>query len=200
MTATGSTGGKRRQDKDKKDGREKEDDRVATGDNAATGKVLGEGVVAGLLGAAAVALWFFIFDLARGQALFTPGALGSVVFYGADTLDRVRITAGTVLGYTVIHLLLFSLVGVTASAFLNRAGRVPHLIIGGLILFVAMEAFFLGALTIVAEFLLGSLAWWTVAVGNLLAVVAMGAFFGMRHPGLRSAVLQADTGEDLVEE
>lgn len=157
-----------------------------------TGRVLVEGIVAGFLGAAAVALWFFVFDLARGQPFFTPGALGSVVFHGVDSLAQVRIDTGTVLGYTVIHLFLFSLTGIIASAVLKRARRVPHLVLGGVVFFVALEALFMGALTIVAEFLLGSLAWWTVAVGNLLAVLVMGAFFGVRYPGLWSAVFQAD--------
>ena len=42
--------------------------------------VLKEGIVAGLIGAAAVAVWFFVFDLARGRPLLTPGLLGALVF------------------------------------------------------------------------------------------------------------------------
>jgi len=44
--------------------------------------VLKEGVVGGLLGAAVVALWFLIFDTARGKPLLTPALLGGAVFYG----------------------------------------------------------------------------------------------------------------------
>ena len=155
------------------------------------GMGLGEGIMAGFLGAGMVALWFFVFDLVRGQLLFTPGSLGSVLFIGAESLEQVRISAGTVLGYTFVHVLLFSLLGVGAAFVLGRAKKAPHLLLGALILFVAMEALFLGALTILAQFLLGSLAWWTIAIGNFLAVLAMAGFFAVRHPGLRSTVFQA---------
>jgi len=153
-----------------------------------------EGILSGLLGAAAVAIWFFVFDMARGTPFFTPAALGSVVFYGAEGVGQVRIDVPTVLGYTVLHFAVFGVLGVVVSTALARAGKVPHLLLGGVILFVAMEALFLGALTIVAEFLLGNLAWWTVAIGNLLAVLVMGGFFAVRHPGLWSTLFQAQRG------
>ena len=47
--------------------------------------VLREGIVAGLIGAAVVAVWFFVYDLARGRPFHTPSLLGAFVFYGADT-------------------------------------------------------------------------------------------------------------------
>ena len=45
-------------------------------------------------------LWFFVADLARRPAFYTPGALGSALFFGARGTDEVRITVETVLGYT----------------------------------------------------------------------------------------------------
>lgn len=160
----------------------------------------GEGIISGLLGAAAVALWFFVFDLVRGEPLFTPAALGSVVFYGAEGVGQVQIDVTTVLGYTALHFAAFGALGAAVSAALSRAGKVPHLLLGGILLFVALEALFLGALTIVAEFLLGNLAWWTVAIGNLLAVLVMGGFFALRHPGLWSTLFQARRGLEYPNE
>ena len=46
--------------------------------------ILREGVVGGLIGAAVVALWFLLFDLARGKPLLTPALLGAAVFYGVN--------------------------------------------------------------------------------------------------------------------
>ena len=53
--------------------------------NTAGRSALREGIVAGLIGAAVVALWFFVFDILRGRPFFTPGALGSALFLGSST-------------------------------------------------------------------------------------------------------------------
>src|SRR3972149_6560172 len=65
--------------------------------------VLREGIVAGLLGAAVVAVWFLFFDLARGRPLLTPGLLGAAVFQGVTDPIGLEIAPGNVLGYTLLH-------------------------------------------------------------------------------------------------
>jgi hypothetical protein len=153
-------------------------------------RIVREGIVAGLVGAGVVAAWFFIFDAVRGTLFFTPGALGSAVFLGASDLASVEVSVWTVSGYTLLHLLAFLLVGLLASAIVWQSERTPPLILGAVLLFVAFEAFFLGLLAVVAEFLLGALAWWSIAVGNVLAVVAMGWYLWRRHPRLRQALAE----------
>ncbi len=157
--------------------------------------VWNEGVRAGLLGAGLVAGWFFVVDVARGRPLLTPSALGSAVFLGVDNLADVQITVGTVLGYTAVHLALFTAIGLLVSAFVRRAEEMPHLVFGGMLLFVTLETVFVGYLAIAAEFLLGALAWWAIALGNLLAAAGMGAYFLWRHPRLRK-ILKGDLSED----
>ena len=46
------------------------------------GRILREGFVAGLAGAGAVAVWFFLVDLIGGNPFYTPSMLGSAVFSG----------------------------------------------------------------------------------------------------------------------
>jgi hypothetical protein len=150
--------------------------------------VVREGIVSGLIGAAVVAVWFLVFDLVRGQPLFTPGAMGSAIFLGADDLASVQVNALTVGGYTVIHVVAFMAVGFLAAAIVAAAEKTPPLLIGAGLFFVAFEAFFIAALTVLAEFMLGALAWWTIALGNLLAAVAMGFYLWRRHPRLRAAM------------
>jgi hypothetical protein len=151
-------------------------------------RIVREGLGAGVVGAAAVAAWFFLFDLMQGRPLFTPGALGSALFLGASDLAAVEVNFWTVTGYTVFHLGAFMLVGLVASAIAWQAENTPPIILGAILLFVAFEALFLGLLAVVAEFLLGPLAWWSIAIGNLLAVVAMGYYLWKTHPGLREAL------------
>lgn len=157
-------------------------------ESLAENRVVREGLVAGLIGAVLVAAWFLVFDLFRGQPLFTPAALGSTLFLGASSLADVQVNVATVLGYTVLHFGAFMLTGFLAAAIVTAADETPPLILGAVLFFVAFEAFFLGLLAIAAEFLLGALAWWTIMVGNLLAAVAMGWYLWDQHPILREAL------------
>ena len=159
-------------------------------------RIIAEGILAGLVGAVTVAVWFFLVDLVRGQPLFTPGALGSLVFFRIENLAEVLVTPGTVLGYTVIHVLVFGVFGILASAFIARAEKTPHLVLLGLMLFIVLQALFFGYLAIAAEFLLGNLAWWAIAAGNLLAAFSMGGFFVVRHPELREIMTSTDPFEE----
>lgn len=151
-------------------------------------RVVREGLVAGLVGAAVVAAWFLIVDLVQGRPLFTPAALGSALFLGVSDVEMVEVTVWTVIGYSFFHFLAFAVVGLVASVIVSEAENAPPLILGAILLFVVFEALFLGLLAIVAEFLLGPLAWWSIALGNLLAVVAMGVYLWKKHPGLREAL------------
>ena len=54
--------------------------------------VLRDGVIAGLIGAAAVALWFLVFDIARGRPLLTPALLGGAVFQGITDPGAIEIS------------------------------------------------------------------------------------------------------------
>ena len=144
--------------------------------------------MAGLIGAGVVAAWFLIFDLGRGVPLFTPAALGSTLFLGANSIDDVTVSAVTVFGYTVFHLGAFILTGFLAAAIAAAADETPPLVLAAVLFFAVFEAFFMGTLAMVAEFLLGTLAWWTIAVGNLLAALSMGWYLWMHHPKLREAL------------
>jgi len=54
--------------------------------------VLYEGILVGLAGAAAVAVWFLLLDLVAGAPLRTPALLGEVLFDGLR--DRAALSDG----------------------------------------------------------------------------------------------------------
>lgn len=157
-------------------------------DYLAEHRIVREGIVSGLIGAAVVAFWFLLFDLLRVQPFFTPGALGSALFLGATSTDAVVVNAGTVIGYTLVHLGAFIATGLIAAAVMTHGEKVPSLLFGAGMLFVAFEAFFMGFIALVAEFLLGALAWWTILIGNMLATLAMGWYLWQKHPKVRAAL------------
>lgn len=162
-------------------------------------RIVREGLMAGLIGAVVVALWFLVFDLARGRIFFTPGALGSAFFLQVNSLDDVQVNLLTVAGYTGLHLAAFGLAGLIAAAVAVEAEKRPPLVLAAVLMFAAFEAFFIGLLAIVAEWLLGALAWWTIAVGNLLATVSIAYYLWKAHPMLRQALSQDPLGKEWPE-
>jgi hypothetical protein len=149
--------------------------------------VLREGIVAGLIGAAVVAAWFFAYDIARGEPFATPGLLGVFVFYGVKTPVGVPPALGPILGYTVLHGLAFIAFGVIAASLMAMSEREPELFIGFIILFACFEAFFFAMVQVFGLSKAGELTWWSVLVGNLLASVAMLWYFFRAHRARSSA-------------
>jgi hypothetical protein len=157
---------------------------AAAGESAAQA-VVREGVIAGLIGAVTVAVWFLVIDLVVGRALYTPAALGSAMLYGAAASDAVVVSAGTVLGYSVYHVVAFISIGIVVAALLALADRFPPLYFGMIVLFVVFETFVVFLAALLGEWILQQLAWWAIVAGNLLAAIAMGLYFSSRHPELR---------------
>src|SRR5881398_1154719 len=144
---------------------------------AARRSVLREGVVAGLIGAVVVAVWFLFFDLARGRPFLTPGLLGGAVFRGVSTPVGLEITVANVLGYTLIHGLAFFAFGVVAASLLALSEREPTL-------FVAFVILVFGVVGALGRSMLGALVWWAILIGNLLASLAMLWYFFRAHRAL----------------
>lgn len=146
-----------------------------------------EGVVAGLIGAATIALWFFILDLYNGRPFYTPNVLGAAMSLSGAVRDSatVPISIELVLFYSWIHALVFCVIGGVAAKLLSLAERDLHFGFGILLLFVIFEFGFVAAAMVFAEPILRALAWPAVLVGNLLAAAAMALYFWRHHPKLR---------------
>ena len=162
--------------------------------------VLRDAVVAGVIGATSVALWFLVLDLIAGQPFETPAALGR-------SLIGVLGPAGSegmavhVIVYTLFHYAAFFVVALVASLIVHLGEeRQPGLLAGAMILFVAFEIGF----TVLASILTyysgfqGNHSWVAVAVGNLIAALAMGVYLWRRHPALGRRLSAALQGEDDV--
>jgi hypothetical protein len=156
--------------------------------------VMVEGVTIGLLGALAVAAWFFVIDLASGAPLFTPAALGSALFLGAATPASVQHSLGIALAYTVVHVVAFGVVGILFAWVAGRLERSPAFWLLTVMAFIVLEGLFVGATGVLAGWVLGALGWWAIFVGNALAVATMGWWTWNTHPRLRQAV-----GERMAE-
>ncbi len=144
-------------------------------------QVTREGLVGGLAGAVAVAVWFLLYDLAAGVPLRTPALLGATLFHGLREPSALVVTAPLVLQYTVVHGLAFVLFGWAAAGLLALADREPRLLFGVFMLFCCFEVFFIAAIAILAERLFETIAWWTILAGNLVASLVMLGYFFRGH-------------------
>jgi hypothetical protein len=155
-----------------------------------TTRVYQEGIVAGLLGGLAVAVWFLIVDLVHGRPFYTPTVLGTVLFgrgVWPATLDTLSPSFEMVAMFTWVHLLVFAVLGVVVARLIATAEQHPSLGFGFVLLFVILEACFTAAAMIVAAPVLRALTWPAILVANLLAAAVMTGYFWLRH---RSMAMQ----------
>jgi hypothetical protein len=155
-----------------------------------------DGVVAGIIGATAVAVWFLIVDSVAGHPLYTPRVLGTALFSVLGPLGGEG-PAVHIVAYTIFHYAAFILVGVIASVVVRWAEREPAVLAGLLILFVAFELGFYGFTALLADWLpIGALAWYQVAAGNLIAATLMGVYLWRANPALGRKFAQALDGRE----
>jgi hypothetical protein len=143
------------------------------------------GLVAGLIGAVAVAAWFLLIDFLLREPFYTPAALASILFQGGGAPEAVRIEAEPVLGYSLVHFAFFTLFGVMFSALVEQVEKFPPLVFALLILFVVFEVFFIAMVAMLGRWILQELAWWSILLGNVLAAGAMSTYMWKVHPELR---------------
>ena len=87
--------------------------------------VLFEGLATGLVGAAAVAIWFLVVDLLAGAPLHTPAALGSAVLLGAASASEIELNVGVMAVYSILHLAAFVAVGLAFSLLVQQLEGAP---------------------------------------------------------------------------
>jgi hypothetical protein len=156
--------------------------------------IVRDGLIAGVLGATSVAIWFFFVDLIAGKPLQTPyalatGLLGSV---GVQWTNRLLI----VLVYTVFHYVAFIVVASIAAVIIHWAENAPTVLAGAFLLFIVIElGFYLMTYILGQSPRYGGLSALQVSVGNLIAAAVMGTYLWRTHPGLKPGLDRALSGE-----
>lgn len=149
-----------------------------------------DGVLSGIIGATAVAVWFLLVDAISGRALYTPTVLGGGLLsvFGPGTPNAaIAVTA-----YTVFHYAVFIGIGLLAALAVHQAEREPEILAAAIVLFIIFELGFYGLTALLAEsHALGALAWYQVALGNVVAAVSMGVYLWRVNPTLREELVGA---------
>ena len=155
-----------------------------------------DGSIAGITGAVVVAFFFLVVDLAEGVPLRTPGLLGTALFLGRSLPADASPAMAVVVGYTVMHGVLFVTAGICAGFALIGWSR-PLGPLSGLglatALFAGMEILFVTMLLLAAPLMIAEFGIARIAAANALAAGAMAAALLRRHhpvgPKFRERVL-----------
>lgn len=153
-----------------------------------------DGVVAGVFGASVVALFFAATNFATGNpVLETPAALGTLIFFGPETLRAgAQFTPAVILGYTALHIAAFVVLGIGTAFMANLVAAHPSFGPFAVLLAAVLEIPF-------AVVLLAFGTQWALPlhVANVLAANVLATVTVMGYFVYRSGVLRRTFREGL---
>ena len=144
--------------------------------------IIEHGVVAGMIGATVVAVWFLLFDVMLREPFFTPSLIGSVIFLGIDAHLVTSVNTSMVWAYTGLHGAVFLIAGTVLAWMFSLVERNPQFGLVLVLLFLLFQSVVFGFEVAIVPSLVGVLGAWAVALANLLAAVAMFWFLLRRRP------------------
>ena len=143
---------------------------------------LREGVIAGALGASAIAGWTFAIDALTDRLGVTAALLGAWLYQalGAGFGGR-GFTAHIVTWLVVLYAGIIG-VGVAASALYNAAERKPSRAVRLILLIAVLEVILLNLTGLASQNpIFGGWSWLYGLIGNILGAVVMGRYLWRQH-------------------
>jgi cytochrome bd-type quinol oxidase subunit 2 len=141
-----------------------------------------EGLIAGILGATAVALWFLVYDTLSGLPGRTPSVLGQAVLLREPNPVTTEVLLGPLVAYTLVHFAVFMVIGSVVVWLVTRAEHQRIFWFALLMLVAVVEVFFAGFLQVWSSNTAGQFPVWTVLIANALALAVMLGYAFRRHP------------------
>jgi hypothetical protein len=160
-------------------------------------EILGDGTMAGVIGASAIALFFLLLDAARREALYTPSVLATAILRGVPPSQHAGVDLGMVAAYSALHGAAFLAVGVAgawATSLRRQSVATPTLAIT---IFAVLELGFLFTCAVVDPALLSAVGIPAATVGNVLAAAGMAIYLHRwPHDAMEERETQAGHGGD----
>jgi hypothetical protein len=158
---------------------------------------IAEGIGTGLIGAAVVALWYVLWDLATGRPLYTFDALGRIFIDAEIPPTGGPTDLGAVLGFLLLLLILSALAGLGLTLLTHLAARNPALRMGVWLGLVIAFCYLLGLTHMLNLWTGGRLPLWEVIGGATLGVATMAGVLWRRHPRLARSFEEAPLGDEV---
>lgn len=142
-------------------------------------------VLAGLFGAALLALWFFYLDYSRGRPLYTPTLMAMALLdpQGLNSPEMLAPSFRLALMFTAVHGAVFVLLGVAVARLLSlieRGPSVANVVLATLALFIIFAVGFFGFAMTLAPVTVQALDPPDVLIGNGIAAAGMAVYL-LRH-------------------
>lgn len=154
--------------------------------NRTRARFLLEGVAAGLIGYATVAILWAAFNLAQGRSVFyTAALLGADLFYGLETPSDLVVAPAPVIAYNGVHLLAFLAAGFFMRWLAGLAERIPEGWYLVVVVFLVVMPHVFGLPIWFDAPIRAELPFAYVVFTTSLAALAMGGFLLAAHPRLR---------------
>ena len=150
--------------------------------------VLRDGLVAGALGAATVALWFLLLDVIQLRPLHTPTVLGTLLMAGPEAARVATPSAAPIAFYTVFHVAVFASLGLGLSWLTTLFERQPMVGFVMLMLTLFLQVGFFVVDAAVDTMLSGQLGAWKIVLANLFSAVVMVTYVWRHHPGIGASL------------
>ncbi len=151
-------------------------------------RALWDGVIAGLLGAASIAICFLLIDLSNGRPFTVPLVLSALLFRLAPQASFSAQAVWQVLAYSLVHFGAFALLGLVMAWLVLGTRRASVLSLFVTAFIAVSELLLVVFLTHTNLSSLLPLSRWSFLVANVVAVFVMLVYFFARNPGLGGSV------------
>ncbi|MGK2961253.1 MAG: hypothetical protein ACSLFK_03785 [Gemmatimonadaceae bacterium] len=159
--------------------------------------IVRDGLVVGLIGYSAVAIFYSIFDLLASRGpLHTVDLLGKALFRGLRDPTVLRFPVepdtGSIFLYNALHLAVALAIGLVVVALVKHAEENPAR--RAIVLFVIVAGFFvtIAVIGFLTAPLRPLLPYWSIVIANTVAVVLGASYLLNRRPQLRRTLGSRD--------
>lgn len=134
------------------------------------------GVIAGVIAGALLAIGFFFYDLLRFEPLATPTSVADLLAAAGPrttALMERSLVLGRILGFSLVHLLVFGALGYGAAWLFRLLGWRKSIWLGAMYGLVVCSLVFEAGLRLSGTTLTAVPRWPTILIGNAIAGAAI---------------------------
>lgn len=165
--------------------------------HAETHSTVREGLLVGLVGGGAVALWWLVVDLLSGAPLATPSALGAVLLGGDRPTGSDPVDLGAAGAFTIAQFAMFAVLGLVLVRLVHLVTQHLELRMGLWIAIVLTAAWLTFHTYVLARYTRHAIPLWAMVVAAVVGIGTMLAVTWSRHPTLRRSLRRVPLADEV---